>query len=30
METFQEEDGSLKIPDVLVPYMDGQESINPD
>ena len=27
MENFQQKDGSIKIPDVLVPYMNGQEII---
>ena len=27
MENFQQKDGSIKIPEVLVPYMDGQEII---
>jgi len=28
MENYQQEDGSIKIPKVLVPYMGGLESIN--
>ncbi len=27
MENFQQKDGSIKIPDVLIPYMNGQEII---
>ena len=27
IENFQQEDGSIKIPDVLVPYMGGQTII---
>ena len=27
METYQREDGSIEIPDVLRPYMDGLELI---
>lgn len=28
MENYQQEDGSIKVPDVLVPYMGGLEVIN--
>ncbi len=27
METYQNEDGSIKVPDVLRPYMDGLDKI---
>ncbi len=27
LETYQEQDGSIRIPDVLVPYMGGSERI---
>jgi seryl-tRNA synthetase len=27
MENYQEEDGSIRIPDVLKPYMGGLEKI---
>ena len=27
MENYQNEDGSISIPEVLVPYMDGLKSI---
>ncbi|KRL02585.1 serine--tRNA ligase [Liquorilactobacillus capillatus] len=30
MENYQQEDGSIKIPDVLIPYMDGMTSISKD
>ena len=30
METYQREDGSIEIPDVLVPYMNGRTEILPD
>ena len=26
-ETYQQEDGSIRIPDALVPYMDGLTEI---
>jgi len=29
LENYQEEDGSVRIPDVLVPYMGGVERIAP-
>ena len=28
MENYQQEDGSVKVPDVLVPYMGGKTVIN--
>lgn len=28
MENYQQEDGSIKVPDVLVPYMGGMTVIN--
>jgi len=28
MENYQQEDGSIRIPDVLQPYMNGQETIS--
>ncbi|SLM31737.1 seryl-tRNA synthetase, also charges selenocysteinyl-tRNA with serine [Desulfamplus magnetovallimortis] len=28
LENYQQSDGSVKIPDALIPYMGGQESIN--
>lgn len=30
MENHQQADGSIRIPEVLRPYMDGQEAIDPD
>ncbi|MCM8536865.1 MAG: serine--tRNA ligase [Lentisphaeraceae bacterium] len=29
METYQREDGSIEVPDALVPYMNGQTEITP-
>ena len=29
LENYQEEDGSVKIPDVLLPYMHGITRISP-
>jgi len=29
LETGQQSDGSVRLPDVLVPYMNGQESLQP-
>lgn len=29
LETFQQPDGSVRLPDVIVPYMDGQQVIEP-
>jgi seryl-tRNA synthetase len=29
LETFQQEDGSIRVPDVLRSYMRGRESISP-
>ena len=29
MENYQQEDGSIHIPDVLVPYMNGVSEIRP-
>jgi seryl-tRNA synthetase len=29
LETFQQPDGSVRIPDVLVPYLGGQEVLRP-
>jgi seryl-tRNA synthetase len=29
MENYQQEDGSITIPDVLVPYMGGQTELKP-
>jgi len=28
MENYQQADGSIKVPDVLVPYMGGKTEIN--
>ena len=28
MENYQQKDGSIKVPEVLIPYMSGQEIIN--
>jgi len=28
MENYQQEDGTIKIPEVLVPYMGGQDEIS--
>jgi seryl-tRNA synthetase len=29
MENYQQEDGSIRIPDVLIPYMNGKSEISP-
>jgi len=29
LENYQQRDGSIRVPDVLQPYMGGQEVINP-
>jgi seryl-tRNA synthetase len=29
LETYQQADGSVRVPDVLVPYMGGQEVLEP-
>ena len=29
MENYQQQDGSVRVPEVLVPYMDGLEVIGP-
>ena len=29
LETFQQADGSVRVPDVLVPYMGGQSVLKP-
>jgi len=30
IENYQQEDGSIKVPDVLVPYMGGMKVIEPE
>jgi seryl-tRNA synthetase len=30
LETFQEPDGSVRLPPALRPYMDGREWLRPD
>lgn len=29
LENYQEKDGSINLPDILIPYMDGQKTISP-
>ena len=30
LENYQQEDGTIKVPEVLVPYMGGMELIKPE
>jgi seryl-tRNA synthetase len=30
LENYQQPDGTVKVPDVLVPYMGGMEVIEPE